>query len=178
MGQATLYHYPGNKSFLPLTSRFSKLPATRSESNRKKKESRSGFIPCPRCKLNATLDKSLEFLICHKPYAKQVLFQQGVVEKKPKSWRFCLAVSWEITYSDIQKNGRLLHFVVLHFLTEVFQIPQPTHTPAPNSGPLSSQLRPAVRYHLRAGDVRLLLWWDDDQHHLHRENWLKNPWKY
>lgn len=76
---------------------------------------------------------------------KQVLFQQGVVEKN-KSWRLCLAVSWEITYSDIQKTDRPLHFIVLHFLTEVFQIPQPTHAAAP-----SLELRPAARYQPRAG---------------------------
>lgn len=85
---ATLHRSPGIKSYLPLTSRFGKLPATRSESNHRKKGSRSRFIPCPHCKLNATLDKSLEFLICHKPYLQRSPISAGSGGKNSKAEGF------------------------------------------------------------------------------------------
>lgn len=82
MWGSPLHHSLGVSSCLPLTTGSSKLPATTPETSCCKKDSRSGFIHCPCCKLNSALQKSLKFVICHKPCHQTSSISAEVVEIK------------------------------------------------------------------------------------------------
>lgn len=76
---STLHHSLGVSSY-SLTTGSNNLPATTSEPSCCKKDSRSGFIHCPCCKLSSALLKSLKFVICHKPCHQTSAVSAGVVE--------------------------------------------------------------------------------------------------